>query len=47
MGNKESTWSGLTYESELAVKEMSAFIVILNLRLLKTESEAAVIKALI
>ena len=46
-GLYEAAADNITYESELAVKEMSAFIMILNLRLLKTESEAAIIKALI
>ena len=46
-GLYEAAAGNITFESELAVKEMSAFIMILNLRLLKLESEAAVIKALI
>ena len=46
-GLYEAAAKNITYESELAVKEMSAFIMILNLGQLKTESEAAIINTMI
>ena len=45
-GLYEAAADNITYESELAVKEMSAFIMILNLGQLKTESEAAIINTM-
>lgn len=46
-GLYEAAAKNITSESELAVKEMCAFVMILNIQLLKTQSETAVVKGLI
>ena len=46
-GLYEAAAKNITSGSELAVKEMCAFVMILNIQLLKTQSEAAIVKGLI
>lgn len=43
----EAAAKNVTSDSELAIKEMCAFVMILNIQLLKTEAEVGIIKGLI